>query len=74
MTDRHPQVGREAQAAEREEEQGGPDPEELTDVTHSPQDEGAREVGKRVTGMCDSLVRRDQKTDRHSSGGRGELE
>jgi len=33
--------------------------------------EGPREVGKRVTGVCDSLVRRDQKTDRHSSGGRG---
>lgn len=40
MTDRHPQIGREAQAAGREEEQGGPDPEELTDVTHSPRDAG----------------------------------
>lgn len=33
--------------------------------------QGPREAGKRVMGTCDSLLRRDQKTDRHSSGGRG---
>lgn len=50
MTDRHPQVGREVQAAEREEEQGGPDPEELTDVTHGPQDGGTTGGGEASDG------------------------
>lgn len=69
--DRHPQIGREVQAGERWEEQGGPASREVTDITHShTRMERPWEIRKQEIGKRGNLITRDEEADRNPLEGR----